>query len=94
MLRRYVSTALLTSSLLFGSLLLAPSPSTLQAKAVGVFATVTTIDARTGIATLEVAGGETFAVPKDSLWKVGTRMLCERVSDGVPHSLERCMPWQ
>ena len=94
MLRRYVSTALLTGSLLFGSLLLAPSPSTLQAKAVGVFATITAIDARTGTATLQVEGGEMFAVPKDRIWKVGMRVQCDRVSDGVPHYLERCMPWQ
>jgi hypothetical protein len=93
MLRRYVSTALLTGSLVFGSLLLAPSPSTLQARAVGAFATITTIDARTGMATLQVEGGETFAMPKETLWKVGTRVLCERVSDGVPHYLARCLVW-
>ena len=44
MLRRYVSTAFLSGSLLFGSLVLAPSPSTLLAKAVGAFATVVAID--------------------------------------------------
>ena len=59
MLRRYVSTALLSGSLLFGSLFLASSPSTLLAKAVGEFATITAVDARTGIATLQTQGGET-----------------------------------
>ena len=94
MLRRYVSTAFLTSSLLFGSLVLAPSPSTLLAKAVGEFVTVTAIDGRTGIATLKTDGGEVFTVPKESLWTVGLRMLCDRVSDGTPHYLERCLPWR
>ena len=46
MLRRYVSTAFLSGSLLFGSLFLAPSLSTLLAKAVGAFATVIAIDSR------------------------------------------------
>jgi hypothetical protein len=94
MLRRYVSTAFLTSSLLFGSLILAPSPSTLLAKAVGEFATVTAVDARTGTATLQTPGGETFTVSKDRSWTVGTRVLCDRVSDGTPHYLDRCLVWQ
>jgi len=94
MLRRYVSTALLSGSLLFGSLFLASSPSTLLAKAVGEFATITAIDARRGIATLQTQGGETFTVSKDRSWTVGTRVLCDRVSDGTPHYLERCLVWQ
>ena len=94
MLRRYVSTAFLTSSLLFGSLVLAPSSSTLLAKAVGEFATVTAIDSRTGLATLQTPGGETFNVSKDRSWSVGTRVLCDRVSDGTPHYLDRCLVWQ
>jgi hypothetical protein len=94
MLRRSGSTAFLTGSLLFGSLLLAPSPSTLLAKAVGEFATVTTVDARRGTATLQTQGGETFTMSKDRSWAVGTRVLCDRVSDGTPHYLERCLVWQ
>jgi len=93
MLRRYVSTALLMGSLVFGSLLLAPNPGTLQARAVGAFATITAIDARTGIASLQVDSGEMFTVPSDRPWKVGMRVLCDRVGDGTPHYLERCLPW-
>jgi hypothetical protein len=92
MLRRYVSTALLTASL-FALLLLVASPSTLLAKAVGVFATVTAIDTRTGMATIQVDGGDTFTLAKETLWKVGMRLQCDRVSDGVPHYLERCLVW-
>jgi hypothetical protein len=94
MLRRYVSTAFLSGSLLLGSLFLASSPSTLLAKAVGEFATVTAVDARRGTATLQTQAGETFTMPKDSSWAVGTRVLCDRVSDGTPHYLERCLVWQ
>ena len=94
MLRRYVSTAFLSGSLLLGSLFLASSPSTLLAKAVGEFATVTAIDSRTGLATLQTQGGETFILAKDRSWAVGTRVLCDRVSDGTPHYLDRCLVWQ
>ena len=94
MLRRYVSTAFLSGSLLFGSLVLAPSPSTLLAKAVGAFVTVVAIDGRRSMATLQTEGGEMFAVPKDSSWKVGMRLLCDRVSDGTPNYLDRCLLWQ
>jgi len=94
MLRRYVSTAFLSGSLLFGFLVLAPSPSTLLAKAVGAFVTVIAIDGRTSMATLQTDGGEMFAVPKDSSWKVGMKLLCDRVSDGTPNYLDRCLPWQ
>jgi hypothetical protein len=94
MLRRSISTAFLSGSLLLGSLFLASSPSTLLAKAVGEFATVTAVDARKGTATLQTQGGETFILPKDSSWTVGTRVLCDRVSDGTPNYLERCLVWQ
>lgn len=65
MLRRSISTTFLSGSLLLGSLFLASSPSTLVAKAVGEFATVTTVDVRTGIATLQTQGGETFTMQMD-----------------------------
>jgi hypothetical protein len=94
MLRRYASTALLSGSLLFGSLFLAPSPSTLLAKAVGEYVTVTAVDARKGTATLQTQTGETFTLMKDSTWTVGTRLLCDRVSDGTPNYLDRCLVWQ
>ena len=94
MLRRYVSTALLTSSLMFGLLLLAPGPNTLQANGVGVFATVTAIDPRSGVATIATDGGEVFTIAKDSLWKVGTRVECERVADRTPSYVQHCLLWQ
>jgi len=79
---------------MFGLLLLAPGPNTLQANGVGVFATVTAIAPRTGIATLATDGGEVFTIAKDSLWKVGTRVECERIADTTPHRLRNCLLWQ
>jgi hypothetical protein len=80
--------------LLLGSLFLASNPSTLLAKAVGEYATITAVDGRRGTATLQTQGGETFTMRKDRSWTVGTRVLCDRVSDGTPHYLERCLVWQ
>jgi len=94
MLRRYVSTALFTGSLLFGLLLLAPGPNTLRANAIGVIATITAIDSRTGVATLATDGGEVYAMVKEGLWKVGTRVECERIADTTPTQLRHCLPWQ
>jgi hypothetical protein len=79
---------------MFGFLLLAPGPNTLRANGVGVIATVTAIDPRTGIATLATDGGEVFTIAKDSLWKVGTRLECERVADRTPAQLQYCLLWQ
>ena len=93
MRRRSIVTALCTSTLLMGLLVLSPSPS-VQAHAVGVFATVTAIDAQRGMATLTTDGGEVFPLPKDTLWHVGTRVECERVDNNVPPRLQHCQLWQ
>ena len=94
MLRRYISTAIFTGSLMFGLLLLAPGPNTLQANAIGVIATITAIDPQTGIATLATNGGEVFTMVKEGVWKVGTRVECERIADNTPVQLRHCLPWQ
>jgi len=94
MLRRYISTALLTGSLMFGFLLLTPGPTTLLANGIGVIATIKAIDPQTGIATLLTDGGEMFTMAKDSLWQIGTRVECERVADTTPARLRHCLPWQ
>lgn len=93
MLRLYTLTALLTSSLLFGLLVLPPAHNA-SARAVGVIATVTAVDTRTGTATLTTAAGEVYTLAKDSLWNVGTRVQCERVEDAIPVRLQRCLSWQ
>jgi hypothetical protein len=93
MLRFYTSTALLTSSLLLGLLFLPPVHNA-SARAVGVVATVTAVDARTGTATLTTTAGEVYTLAKDSLWNIGSRVQCERVEDAYPVRLQRCQPWQ
>jgi hypothetical protein len=93
MLRFNTLTALLTSSLLFGLLFLPPVDNA-SARAVGVVATVTSVDTRTGTATLTTAAGEVYTMAKDSLWNVGTRVQCERVEYATPVRLQRCLPWQ
>jgi hypothetical protein len=93
MLRFYTSTALLTSSLLLGLLFLPPAHNA-SARAVGVVATVTAVDARTGTATLTTTAGEVYSMPKASLWNVGSRVQCERVEDSIPVRLQRCQPWE
>ena len=93
MLRFYTSTALLTSSLLLGLLFLPPAYNA-SARAVGVVATVTAVDTRTGMATLTTTAGEVYSMPKDSLWNVGSRVQCERVEDSIPVRLQRCQPWE
>src|SRR4249920_455007 len=93
MRRRSLVTALCTSTLLMGLVVLSPSHY-VQARAVGVFATVTAIDASRGIATLTTDAGEVYPLMKDSRWQVGTRVECERVEDAAQLRLQHCLVWQ
>lgn len=87
-----VSTALLTGTLLVGLTALSPARPAL-ARATGVIATVSAIDARTGMATLTTETGEQFTLPKGTLWRVGTRVECDRVEDAPQLRLQSCQPW-
>jgi|RhiMetdeSRZDD1v2_1073273.scaffolds.fasta_scaffold466420_3 hypothetical protein len=102
MMRHIVQSALLT-----GILVMVMVPVTLAQKsdqrpdANGMVATITAIDRRTGMATLTTETGEVFALPKETLWHVGSKVKCERVDfrlqrlDAAPHShLGNCKPWQ
>ncbi len=93
MLRRYASTALLAGSLTFGLLATTLSPNSSLANGVGVLATVKSIDTRR-TATLVTDGGETYTILSQSLWKVGTRLHCERVADTTPNYIQHCLLWQ
>ena len=93
MRRRSLVTALCTSTLLMGLVVLSPS-NHIQARAVGVFATVTAIDASRGVATLTTDAGEVYPMFQDSLWRVGTRVECERVEDASQLRLQHCLLWQ
>lgn len=93
MLRRYASTALLAGSLTVGLLATAFTPNSSLANGFGVLATVKSIDT-TGTATLVTDGGEMFTILSQRLWKVGTRLQCDRVSDTTPHYVKHCFLWQ
>ncbi|HEY5869407.1 MAG TPA: hypothetical protein VI542_28235 [Candidatus Tectomicrobia bacterium] len=59
----------------------------------GVVATITALDARTSMATLRTDAGEMFALPQESQWHVGHKVVCDRI-DAVPPRLERCQLWE
>jgi hypothetical protein len=58
----------------------------------GVVATVTAVDTKTGMATLTTEAGEVFDLPKETLWKVGSQVECERGDPARPR-LQNCQPW-
>ena len=56
-------------------------------------AAITTIDRTTGLATLQNAQGEQFALPTAALWQVGDRVGCDRIGAGPRTRLHQCRPW-
>ena len=58
-----------------------------------VVATITTIDRTTGLATLQTAQGEQFALPTAALWQVGDSVGCDRIGAGLRTRLHPCRPW-
>jgi len=94
MLRRYISTALLTGTLMLGFMPLATGPNALLARATGVVATITAIDRPTGATTLTTEAGEVFTMALPGTWKVGDRVECDRVEDAPQVRLQHCQPWQ
>ena len=60
----------------------------------GVVATITALDAKTGLATLQTEAGEVFELPKEWYWKMGDKVLCDRRDEGPPPRLQQCQPWQ
>jgi hypothetical protein len=59
----------------------------------GVVATITAIDAKTHSATLRTETGEVFELPQETLWQVGTKVLCDRI-DAQRRRLQHCQPWE
>jgi hypothetical protein len=58
-----------------------------------VIATITTINPTTGLTTLQTEQGEQFALPTAAGWKVGEKVICERIGDGPRTRLHQCQPW-
>ena len=86
-----VLTGLLVVGMVSGTLTAnVPDPAT-----TGVVATITSLDAPHGMATLQIDGGEVVALPKGWAWKVGDKVLCDRIDHGIrgPRLLD-CKPWR
>jgi hypothetical protein len=46
------------------------------------------------MATLTTEEGNVFELPKESLWKVGSKVECDLI-EAAPHArLQDCQPWQ
>ena len=59
----------------------------------GVVATITAIDARMEMATLQTETGEVFTLPKESQWHVGHKVLCGRIDAPRPR-FQHCQLWE
>ena len=59
----------------------------------GAVATVTTIDATTGMATLKTEEGEVFEHPTGVQWHVGHKVICDRIYAPRPR-FQHCQPWE
>jgi hypothetical protein len=89
-------TAVLVTSLLLGGLvpLSIAGESSLPPVSQGVVATITGIDDHHHMATLTTEEGEVFELPKESLWKVGSKVECDLI-EAAPHArLQNCQPWE
>jgi len=95
MIRQCIQITLLTATLIGGfvSVTLAQKGPD-SSDSTGVVATVTTIDAKTRMATLTTEAGEVFELPKESLWHVGHKVECDRIADARRPRLQHCQPWE
>jgi hypothetical protein len=61
----------------------------------GAVATITAIDTKTDMATLQTEAGEVFALPKEWQWHVGHKVLCDWIDAGpLFPRLRNCRPWE
>ena len=60
----------------------------------GVVATITAIDTKTCMVTLQTETGEVFQLPKEWRWKVGDKVECDRVPWARRPQLQDCKPWK
>jgi len=92
--RQFVLTALLTGTLVSGWTTLGNAQKSPNSGSINVVATVTAIDLRTQQATLKTEDGEVYALTKEKLWKVGDKVLCNRVPTAPNPRLQECRPWK
>lgn len=60
----------------------------------GVVATVTALDANTGMATLQTDAGEVFERRQGWQWHVGHKVLCDRIEAVFRPRFQHCQPWE
>ena len=93
MRRHSVQRAVVAGMLVLGMVPVTWANSALIPVTTGVVATITHIDAHHGMATLQTEAGEVFQLPKDTRWKVGDKVECDRVNDAAYPRLRDCKPW-
>ena len=95
MVRQFVSTALLTGMLIGGVATQGTAQrSSKPPESTGVVATVVAIDTHKHLATLQTEQGEVYALPKETSWKVGDKVQCDRVPFAPHARLQACRPWK
>ena len=94
MTRHIVQSVLLTGALVVGAAPVIPAQSDRIPVSTGVVATITSLDAHRGMATLKTEAGEVFALPKQTLWKVGDKVECDQIENGWQSRLQDCRPWR
>ena len=94
MIRQFIQIILLTGAMVAGFVPVTLAQPKEYPVSRGVVATITTIDAKTDMATLKTGAGEVFEVLKSRLWKVGDTVLCDQI-DEVPSRLrfQHCRLW-
>jgi len=94
MTRHIIQSVLLTGALVVGAAPVIPAQSDRIPVSTGTAATITSIDAHRGMATLKTEAGEVFELPKDTRWKEGDKVECDQIENGWQSRLQDCRPWR
>ena len=94
MRRPCIATTLMTGALVLGLMTLSLAQTEIVPVSRGVVATITAINAKTGMVTLTTENGEVFEVWKGWRWKVGNKVECDRIEEPPHPRLQDCKPWQ
>jgi len=94
MIRHIVQITVLTGILVAGIVSVTLARDDRIPVSTGVVATITSIDAHHGMATLQTEAGEVFQLRKEWSWKVGDKVECDRIDDVARPRLQDCKPWQ
>ena len=94
MMRQFAQITLLTGTLLVGLVPLAMAGSHgMPPVSTGVVAQVTAVDPKTGTATLQTEDGEVFYESKYIVGKVGSKVECDWIEEGLYPQFQNCQRW-